>query len=87
MPNEKDYDQMTRAEKIAAINECLYGPAAPARETLPPGITPDMSQKAKDDASKLYLDSIMAKPAGALTQSERDFLRGNVNAALRELGY
>ena len=86
MQDEKDISQMTPAELRAGLNQ-FFQPTAPAREFLPPGITPDMSQKAKDEASKLYLDSIMAKPAGALTQSERDFLRNNVNAALRELGY
>ena len=86
MQDEKDINQMTVAELRAGVNE-YFRPTAPARETLPPGITPDMPQKAKDEASTLYLNSIMAKPAGALTPEERAHLRGNIGACLRDLGY
>jgi hypothetical protein len=84
---EKSIDQMNAAELRAALDEYARAqnpvPAAP----LPPGMTADMTQKAQDTASELYGQTIMNKPAGALTPEERAFLRGNIGACLRDMGY
>lgn len=88
MQNEKDISLMSTEELRAALAEYERGARpAPAAAPLPPGITPQDSQQARDTASALYLESIMRKDAGQLTQGERDFLRANVGSALRDLGY
>lgn len=88
MPQEKDITQMTAAELRTALAEYARGTQpAPASAPLPPGITAEMTPKAQDTASALYMETIMRKPAGALTQAERDFLRGNIGSALRDMGY
>ena len=85
---EKSIDQMTTSELRGALAEYDRStrPAPPAAP-LPPGITADMSQGAQDTASQLYAESILRKPAGSLSQAERDFLRASITPALRELGY
>lgn len=88
MENEKSIDQMSAAELRAAIAEYERSTRpAPAAAPLPPGFTSKDSQKAQDTASALYLDSIMRKDAGALSQGERDFLRASVGSALKDMGY
>jgi len=84
---DKDINQMNAAELRAALNEYTRAQNPVPTAPLPPGITPDMPQTAQDTASELYGQAIMAKPAGQLTQAERDFLRLNVASALREMGY
>jgi hypothetical protein len=84
---EKSIEQMNTAELRAALDEYNRSqnsvPAAP----LPPGVKVEDSQQTRDTASALYLESIMRKDAGQLTQGERDFLRASVGSALRDLGY
>ena len=88
MPQDKDISEMTAAElRIALAEYARNTHPSPVSTPLPPGITADMSPKAQDTASALYAETIMRKPAGLLTQAERDFLRGNINSALRDMGY
>jgi len=84
---DKDINQMNAAELRAALNEYTRAQNPVPTAPLPPGVTPDMPQKAQDTASELYGQTIMNKPAGQLTQAERDFLRGNIGACLRDMGY
>ena len=88
MPNEKTIEQMDESELRAALAEYdreTRPTQAPA--PLPPGITPDMSAKAQETATELYFQSLMRKPAGDLTVSERAYLRQSIAPALRDLGY
>jgi hypothetical protein len=84
---EKSIDQMNAAELRAALDEYTRAQNPVPTAPLPPGITPDMTQKAQDTASELYGQTIMNKPARALTPEERAFLRGNIGACLRDMGY
>jgi hypothetical protein len=63
---------------IAEHNRAENATIAP--EVLPPGITPDMPQKSKDEANRLYLESIMQKAPGLITPDERRYL----HAAIQE---
>jgi hypothetical protein len=85
MPNEKSISDMNSAELRAALDEyARAGLPAPAPAPLPPGITPDMSQKSQETASQLFGEAIMRKPASALTQGEKDFLKASIAAWSRE---
>jgi hypothetical protein len=85
---DKDISQMTAAELRAALAEYERGTQpATAPAPLPPGITADMSPKSQDTASQLYAESILRKGAGSWTPEEREFIRGNIGSALRDLGY
>lgn len=84
---EKTIDQMNAAELRAALDEYNRAqnpvPAAP----LPPGLKPEDSEKARETAAQLYTNLLLSKPAGALTPEERNYLRGNIGACLRDMGY
>jgi len=63
---------------IAEHNRAENATIAP--EVLPPGITADMPQKSKDEANRLFLDSILQKAPGAITPADRAYL----HAAIQE---
>jgi hypothetical protein len=88
MENEKDYRQMTPAELRASIAEYerSVAPAQPSAP-LPPGITAAMTPKSQDTAATLYAESILSKPAGAWSPEEREFIRGSLGSALRDMGH
>lgn len=88
MENEKDYSQMNAAELRAAIAEYERG-AAPAQPSapLPPGITAAMTPKSQDAAATLYAESILNKPTGSWTPAEREYIRGSIGSALRDMGH
>lgn len=84
---EKTIDQMNAAELRAALDEYARSQNPAPAIPLPPGIKPEDSEKARETAAQLYTDSLLARPAGTLTLEERNYLRGNIGACLRDMGY
>jgi hypothetical protein len=85
---EKSINEMNGVELRSALAEYereTRPTQAPA--PLPPGITADMSPKAQETATNLYVESLMRKPAGSLTPEERVFLRQSIGPTLKALGY
>jgi hypothetical protein len=81
-----EFKGMTAAEIRAALDEYTRSTRpAPAPAPLPPGCA-DLSPKSQETASQLYGEAILRKSPATWTQAERDFIRGSVGAALREMG-
>ena len=84
---EKSIDQMNAAELRAALDEYNRTQNPVPAVPLPPGVKPEDPEKARESAAQLYTNSLLSKPAGALTPEERNYLRGNIGACLRDMGY
>jgi hypothetical protein len=88
MQEEKSISDMNSAELRAFLAEFERSRTpAPAAAPRPPGITASMSPKAQETAAELYAASILAKGAGSWSVAEREFIRGNIGATLKTLGY
>lgn len=84
---EKSIDEMNAAELREALDAYQRAQNPVPTAPLPPGIKPEDSEKAREDAARLYTDALLARPAGTLTAEERAYLRGNINACLRSMNY
>jgi hypothetical protein len=74
-----EFDGVDNAELRNAVNAFLNLAPKPQQPDAP-GCA-GLSDKARDTAATLYLESIMAKDAGKLTPAERDFLRASIKAS------
>jgi hypothetical protein len=83
MPNNESTDKLRADLAEWARNQ---RPAAPT-EPLPPGFDGDEKPQTLQTARALYLDSILKKAPGAMSQAERDYLRQSLRAGLPGLGY
>jgi len=86
MQDEKDFDQMTRAEKIAAINNVLQGPQVQTQLPLPAAanraaLTPEQQEAVFEN----WVSFIYSQPTQTWTPDEVAAVRVAAIRALRTL--
>jgi hypothetical protein len=85
MADEKRFEDLTIEELRSGVAEYMRAQQQTSRPPDAPGCE-SLSDKAREGARDAYTSHIMNKPAGQISETEREFLRQSIAFALKE-GY